>query len=89
LRKGLSITQAGIEVFTDYSQLRAGQEIFEQLNYLFESSDTVLILFSRNLFESDYFKFEYPREFFEITEKRKINVIPVLSTRIIHFFSGM
>jgi len=68
----------GLEVFTDYGNLRPGQEIFEQLNYLFESSDTLIILFSKRLFESQYFKFEYPREFFEITEKRKINVIPVL-----------
>lgn len=72
------LIQNGLDVFTDYGKLKPGQEIFEQLNYLFESSDTLVILFSKDLFESQYFKFEYPREFFEITEKRKITVIPVL-----------
>jgi hypothetical protein len=72
------LTQSGLDVFTDYGKISPGQEIFEQLNYLFESSDTLVILFSKDLFESKYFRFEYPREFFEVTEKRKINVIPVL-----------
>lgn len=71
------LIENGLDVF-EYNKLKPGQEIFEQLNYLFESSDTLVILFSKDLFESQYFKFEYPKEFFEITEKRKITVIPIL-----------
>lgn len=72
------LSRRGLVIFDPSNDLNAGDEVFEQLNYLFQSSDSVVVLLSKKLFESKYFKFEYSRDFFEAAEKRKINIVPVL-----------
>jgi len=68
----------GFDIVTDYKNISYGDNIFDDVKYLFQSSDFVLILLSKSLFESSNFKFEYTKEFFQQTRQRKISVIPVL-----------
>lgn len=67
-----------IDVFIDYKDISVGENVFNQIRYMYESSETVIILLSKSLFSSDYFQFEFPQYFFEEARKRKVNVIPIL-----------
>lgn len=67
-----------IEVYIDYKDLDSGENVFNQIRYMYESSETVIILLSKSLFSSKYFEYEFPQHFFEEARKRKINIIPVL-----------
>lgn len=67
-----------IDVFIDYKDISAGENVFEQIRYMYESSETVIVLLSNSLFSSSYFQFEFPQYFFEEARKRKVNVIPIL-----------
>lgn len=67
-----------IDVFIDYKDISAGDNVFDQIRYMYESSETVILLLSNSLFSSSYFQYEFPQYFFEEARKRKINVIPVL-----------
>lgn len=68
----------GFDIITDYKDISYGNKIFDEVKYLFQSSDFVLVLLSKSLFQSEYFHFEYTQEFFQETRQRKITVIPVL-----------
>lgn len=72
------LQNTGYDIVTDYKDISYGDKIFDQVKYLFQYSDFVLVLLSKSLFESPYFKFEYTRDFFQQTRQRKISVIPVL-----------
>jgi hypothetical protein len=67
-----------IDVFIDYKDISAGKNVFDQIRYMYESSETVIVLLSNSLFSSSYFQFEFPQYFFEEARKRKVNVIPIL-----------
>ncbi len=67
-----------IDVIIDYKDIRNGENIFDQIRYMYETSETVIILLSNSLFSSKYFQFEFPQFFFEEARKRKINIIPIL-----------
>ncbi len=72
------LQNTGFDIVTDYKDISYGDKIFDEVKYLFQSSDFVLVLLSKSLFESSYFKFEYAQDFFQQTRQRKISVIPVL-----------
>ncbi len=72
------LQSTGFDIVTDYKDISYGDRIFDEVKYLFQSSDFVLVLLSKSLFESPYFKFEYTQDFFQQTRQRKISVIPVL-----------
>ena len=67
-----------IDVFIDYKDISVGDNVFDQIRYMYESSETVIVLLSNSLFSSSYFQFEFPQYFFEEARKRKVNVIPIL-----------
>ncbi|MNU87707.1 Restriction endonuclease [compost metagenome] len=67
-----------IDVFIDYKDISIGENVFNQIRYMYESSETVIVLLSNSLFSSDFFQYEFPKYFFEEARKRKINVIPIL-----------
>ena len=67
-----------IDVIIDYKDIRNGENVFDQIRYMYETSETVIILLSNSLFSSKYFQFEFPQFFFEEARKRKINIIPIL-----------
>ena len=73
-----SLQREQIDVVIDYKDISGGENIFEQIRYMYESSETVIVLLSQSLFSSDYFQYEFPQYFFEEARKRKINVIPIL-----------
>lgn len=68
----------GLEIVTEYKDISYGKKIFDEVQYLFQSSDFVIVLLSKSLFQSEYFRFEYTQDFFQQTRQRKISVIPVL-----------
>ena len=72
------LQRENIDVIFDYKDIGAGENIFEQIRYMYESSETVIILLSQSLFSSSYFTYEFPKYFFEEARKRKITIIPVL-----------
>jgi len=72
------LKSTGLEVVTDYKTLSYDRNVFDEIKYLFESSDFVLVLLSKSLFQSSIFKFEYTQEFFINARQRKITLIPVL-----------
>lgn len=72
------LQSTGLEVVTDYKDLSYEKNIFDEIRYLFESSDFVLVLLSKSLFQSSFFKFEYTQEFFINAKQRKITLLPVL-----------
>ncbi|MBE7653457.1 TIR domain-containing protein [Tenacibaculum finnmarkense] len=67
-----------IDVVIDYKDISVGENVFDQIKYMYETSETVIILLSKSLFLSKYFQFEFPQFFFEEARKRKINIIPIL-----------
>ncbi|WP_430899755.1 MULTISPECIES: TIR domain-containing protein [unclassified Paraflavitalea] len=72
------LMNTGFEVVSDYSNLSSDRYMFDEIKYLFQSSDFVLILLSKSLFESSNFRLEYSRDFFYQTRQRKVTIIPVL-----------
>jgi len=72
------LQETGFEVVTDYKDISYEKNIFDEIRYLFQSSDFVLVLLSKSLFQSSNFKFEYTQDFFNQTQQRKITLIPVL-----------
>lgn len=72
------LKSAGIDIFIDYKGISVGDKIFDELKYLFQASDFVLILLSKSIFKSPYFHFEYSQDFFRQAQQRKIAVIPIL-----------
>jgi len=73
-----TLQRENIDVIIDYKDISIGENVFNQIRYMYESSETVIVLLSQSLFVSEYFKFEFPKYFFEEARKRKINIIPVL-----------
>jgi Holliday junction resolvase len=73
-----SLQRENIDVIFDYKDISIGENVFNQIRYMYESSETVIVLLSRSLFSSDYFQHEFPQYFFEEARKRKINIIPIL-----------
>ena len=73
-----SLQRENIDVVFDYKDISIGENVFDQIRYMYETSETVMVLLSQSLFASDYFRFEFPRYFFDEARKRKINIIPVL-----------
>lgn len=67
-----------LDIVSDYSNLSSDKYMFDEIRYSFHSSDFVLILLSKSLFESSNFKFEYSKDFFYHTRQRKVTIIPVL-----------
>jgi len=72
------LQQENIDVIFDYKDIDNSENIFNQIRYMYESSETVIILLSQSLFSSNYSTYEFPKYFFEEARKRKINIIPVL-----------
>ncbi|WP_433763724.1 TIR domain-containing protein [Flavobacterium ginsenosidimutans] len=72
------LKNTGLEIITEYENISFGENIFDELKYLLQSNDFVIILLSKALFESSYFKYEFTKNFFQETKKRKISIIPVL-----------
>ncbi|MBI5324442.1 MAG: TIR domain-containing protein [Ignavibacteriae bacterium] len=77
---GEKITNAlrykGIEVFIDLDPINTGSYFFKRLQYLFESSDTVLILISKK-FNDSTLTHKESEDLFNFAKKRKISIIPV------------
>ena len=67
-----------LEIITEYKNLSYDNNAFDEIKYLFQASDFVLVLLSKSLFQSSYFKFEYSQDFFINARQRKITLLPVL-----------
>jgi len=78
LRISDSLRNENIEVVFDYKDISIGLNVFDQIRYMYETSETVMVLLSQSLFNSEFFRFEFPKYFFDEARKRKINIIPVL-----------
>lgn len=72
------LQNTGFDVISDYRNLSSDKYMFDEIRYSFQSSDFVLILLSKSLFESSYFRFEYSKDFLYHTRQRKVTIIPVL-----------
>nr|WP_319571726.1 TIR domain-containing protein [uncultured Draconibacterium sp.] len=73
-----SLERENIDVVFDYKDISIGENVFDQIRYMYQTSETVMVLLSESLFASDYFRFEFPKYFFDEARKRKVNIIPVL-----------
>lgn len=76
-----SLERENIDVIIDYKNLSPGDNVFDQIRYMYESSETVIVLLSKSLFQSEFARYEFPKFFFEEARKRKINIIPILIER--------
>lgn len=68
----------GIEVVSGIDKIQAGHSYLEEIKYLYESSEIIIVLLSESLFRNDKFQFEFPRFFFDEARKRKVTIIPAL-----------
>lgn len=68
----------GIEVVSGVDKIQAGHSYLEEIKYLYESSEIIIVLLSESLFRNDKFQFEFPRFFFDEARKRKVTIIPAL-----------
>lgn len=68
----------GIDVVSGIDKIQAGHSYLEEIKYLYESSEIILVLLSESLFRNDKFQFEFPRFFFDEARKRKVTIIPAL-----------
>lgn len=68
----------GLEVIIDYKDISYEKNIFDEIRYLFESSDFVLILLSKSLFSSSKLNFEYTQDFLSNARQRRISLLPIL-----------
>jgi hypothetical protein len=59
-------------------EIKPGESFIDEIKYLYESSEIILILLSERLFKNEKFQFEYPRYFFDEAKKRNISILPVL-----------
>ena len=73
-----ALQRESIDVVFDYKDISIGENVFDQIRYMYETSETVMVLLSQSLFASDYFRYEFPKYFFDEARKRKVNIIPVL-----------
>ncbi len=71
-----ALRHKGVEVHGDLETINAGDFLFERLQYLYESSETVIILLSKSFYESVYSEIESD-ELLHIAQKRKISIISV------------
>ncbi|MGV0827747.1 TIR domain-containing protein [Empedobacter brevis] len=72
------LRNTGFDIISDYRNISSDKYMFDEIRYSLQSSDFILILLSKSLFESSYFKFEYSKDFFYQTRQRKVTIIPVL-----------
>lgn len=71
-----ALRDKGIEVFIDSESINVGDNIFERLQYQYESNETVLLLLSKGFHESMFSQIE-GEKLFNISQKRKISIIPI------------
>lgn len=71
------LLESGIEVIVDYNSIGTGNHIFQELKYLYESSETVIVLLSKKFCESAFIEKEN-EIFLKEAGKRKITIIPLL-----------
>lgn len=71
----------GFEIVTDYKSFSFDGIVFDEIKYLFQSSDLVLVLLSKSLFQSEYFRIESMQDFFRQAKERKISILFVLIER--------
>lgn len=64
-----------IDIFSDYS-IKVGENIFEKLQYMYEASETMLILLSKNFFNSKM-ALDESEQLFNLSLKRKITIIVI------------
>lgn len=72
-----NLIREGLEVVAG-DNIGIGDSYFDEIKYLYESSEIVLVLLSEALFKNEKFQFEFPRFFFEEARKRKVTIIPIL-----------
>lgn len=70
-----SIEIRGIEVYKD-SDIEGNSHVLNQLQYLYEFSETVIVIISQNFYRSNFSELEL-EELIKIAKKRKISIIPV------------
>lgn len=68
----------GIDVVSGIDKIQAGHSYLEEIKYLYETSEIIIVLLSESLFRNDKFQFEFPRFFFDEARKRKVTVIPAV-----------
>lgn len=75
IRISNALSQKGIEVWND--TFNVGDYLLDKLQYIYESSDYVLVLISKDFNKSYYLEMEIS-SFLQISKQRKISIIPVL-----------
>lgn len=75
IRISNALFQKGIEVWND--TFNVGDYLLDKLQYIYESSDYVLVLISKDFNKSSYLEMEIS-SFLQISKQRKISIIPVL-----------
>lgn len=70
------LQSVGLDVVTEYEYTSYEKNIFNEIQYIFQSGDFVVILLSESLFH-EYFHFKYIQNFFQQARQRKISIIPV------------
>ena len=71
------LKENNIDVISDYNNLSSGKIIIDELRYLIESSEIVLLIISKNFFKSNFSNYELSQFLLE-TQKRKVTIIPIL-----------
>ena len=64
-----------IEVFSD-NNIEVGEKIFEKHQYMYEASETMLILLSKHFFNSES-SLDESEQLFNLSQKRKITIIVI------------
>lgn len=75
IRISNALSQKDIEVWND--TFNVGDYLLDKLQYIYESSDYVLVLISKDFNKSSYLEMEIS-SFLQISKQRKISIIPVL-----------
>ena len=68
----------GIDVVSGTDKIQAGHSYLEEIKYLYETSEIIIVLLSESLFRNDKFQFEFPSFFFDEARKRKVTIIPAV-----------
>jgi hypothetical protein len=71
------LKRAKLNIYSDYSEMPAGVNWSENLNYHLQASDFILIFISATLLERDGMKFDYSSDFIQTLRSRNITIIPV------------
>ena len=50
----------GIDVVSGTDKIQAGHSYLEEIKYLYETSEIIIVLLSESLFRNDKFQFEFP-----------------------------